>query len=56
MYPEFIIDINKSHQYEELGDRNHSVPTARGKQPQDNQVWKAISVAASCGTMFSIKN
>jgi len=33
MYSEFIIDINKSHQYEELGDRDCGVPTARGKWP-----------------------
>jgi len=31
MYPEFIIDINKSHQYEEVGDRDYGVSTARGK-------------------------
>jgi len=31
MYSEFIIDINKSPQYGEVGDRNYGVPTARGK-------------------------
>jgi len=31
MYPEFIIDINKSPQYGEVGDRDCGVPTARGK-------------------------
>jgi hypothetical protein len=46
MYSEFIIDINKSHQYEEVGDRNCGVTTAKGKWLQDTQVWKAISVTA----------
>jgi hypothetical protein len=31
MYPEFIIAINKSHQYEEAGDRNCGAPTAMKK-------------------------
>ncbi len=31
MYSEFIIDINKSHQYGEVGDIDCGVTTARGK-------------------------
>ncbi len=46
MYPEFIIAINKSHQYEEVGDRSCGVPTARRKWLQGIQVLNAISVTA----------
>jgi len=37
MYSEFIIDINKSHQYGEVGDRNYGVP-----QLQEGNNLKAI--------------
>jgi len=47
MNPEFIIAINKSHQYEEVGDRICGVQTAGRKWLQDNLVWKAIFVTAT---------
>jgi hypothetical protein len=46
MYPEFIIAINKSHQYVEVGDRGCGAPTARRRWLQVNQVKKAIFVTA----------
>jgi hypothetical protein len=46
MYSEFIIAINKSHQYEEDGDRSCGVPTAMRKWFQDIQVMDAIFVIA----------
>jgi len=46
MNSEFIIAINKSHQYEEDGDRNCGAPTAMQKWIQDIQVLKAIFVTA----------
>jgi hypothetical protein len=46
MYSEFIIAINKSHQYEETGDRKCGAPTAMKKWLQVNQVLKAILVTA----------
>jgi len=31
MYSEFIIDINKSHQYGEVGDRDYEVSQLQGR-------------------------
>ena len=46
MYSEFIIAINKSHQYEEDGDRSCGALTAMRKWLQDIQVMDAIFVTA----------
>jgi hypothetical protein len=46
MYSEFIIAINKSHQYEEDGDRSCGAPTAMRKWLQDIHVSNAIFVTA----------
>ena len=47
MNPEFIIAINKIHQYEEVGDRRCGAPTARRKLLQGIQVLNVISVTAT---------
>ncbi|MGD2066337.1 MAG: hypothetical protein PVI43_04105 [Candidatus Bathyarchaeota archaeon] len=46
MNPEFIIAINKLHQYEEVGDRKCGAPTATKKWLQGIQVLNVISVTA----------
>jgi hypothetical protein len=46
MYPKFITNINKTHQYEELGEKLWNPPTANRKTPPGNSVQKAISLNA----------
>jgi len=46
MNSEFIIAINKSHQYEENGDTRCGAPNAMQKWLQDIQVMNAIFVTA----------
>ena len=47
MNSEFIIAINKTHQYVEFGDRKCGAPTARMKWLQGFQVLSLISVTAN---------
>jgi hypothetical protein len=52
MNPEFIIAINKIHQYGEVGDRKCGSLTAMRKLLQDLKVLKLISVTNKCGTII----
>ena len=56
MNPEFIIAINKIHQYEEVGDRKCGYPTPKRKLLQYLKVLKLISVTNKCGTISYLSN
>lgn len=51
MYPKFIIDINKSHQYEAFGDRYYGVSNL-----QDENCCKTIKFGSKFSLLHAMWN